>query len=70
MDDWNVPSFRQGDHVRVVDGPFLNFVGLVLSVEEGRRKVHLIVRFFGRVLPVELDVLQVTHLEGPIASPP
>lgn len=56
--------------MRVVDGPFLNFVGLVLSVEEGRRKVHLIVRFFGRVLPVELDVLQVTHLEGPIASPP
>jgi len=52
-------SFRIGDAVRIVDGPFTDFMGTVddLNLEKG--KVRLLVSFFGRETPVELDFLQV-----------
>jgi transcriptional antiterminator NusG len=52
-------SFRIGDSVRIVDGPFTDFMGTVddLNLEKG--KVRLLVSFFGRETPVELDFLQV-----------
>jgi transcriptional antiterminator NusG len=52
-------SFRIGDSVRIVDGPFMDFMGTVddLNLEKG--KVRLLVSFFGRETPVELDFLQV-----------
>jgi len=52
-------SFRIGDSVRIVDGPFADFLGTVddLNLEKG--KVRLLVSFFGRETPVELDFLQV-----------
>jgi transcriptional antiterminator NusG len=52
-------SFRIGDAVRIVDGPFTDFLGTVddLNLEKG--KVRLLVSFFGRETPVELDFLQV-----------
>jgi transcriptional antiterminator NusG len=52
-------SFRIGDAVRIVDGPFTDFIGTVddLNLEKG--KVRLLVSFFGRETPVELDFLQV-----------
>jgi len=52
-------SFRVGDAVRVVDGPFADFLGTVdlLNLEKG--KVRILVSFFGRETPVELDFLQV-----------
>lgn len=52
-------SFRVGDAVRVVDGPFTDFMGTVdhLNVEKGT--VRILVSFFGRETPVELDFLQV-----------
>jgi transcriptional antiterminator NusG len=52
-------SFRIGDVVRIVDGPFSDFMGTVddLNLEKG--KVRLLVSFFGRETPVELDFLQV-----------
>jgi transcriptional antiterminator NusG len=52
-------SFRIGDAVRIVDGPFADFMGTVddLNLEKG--KVRLLVSFFGRETPVELDFLQV-----------
>ncbi len=52
-------SFRPGETVRIVDGPFTDFLGTVddLNVEKG--KVRLLVSFFGRETPVELDFLQV-----------
>jgi len=52
-------SFRVGDAVRVVDGPFTDFLGTVdlLNLEKG--KVRILVSFFGRETPVELDFLQV-----------
>ena len=55
-------GFRQGQSVRVVDGPFIDFVGLVddISVEKG--KVKVLLSLFGRETPVELDFLQVEKL--------
>lgn len=52
-------SFRIGDSVRIIDGPFTDFLGTVddLNLEKG--KVRLLVSFFGRETPVELDFLQV-----------
>jgi transcriptional antiterminator NusG len=55
-------SFRVGDSVRIVDGPFTDFMGTVddLNLEKG--KVRLLVSFFGRETPVELDFLQVERM--------
>lgn len=52
-------SFRIGDAVRIVDGPFSDFMGTVddLNLEKGT--VRILVSFFGRETPVELDFLQV-----------
>lgn len=52
-------SFRVGDHVRVVDGPFSAFNGVVDEVNAERGKVKVMVSIFGRATPVELDFLQV-----------
>jgi len=55
-------GFRQGESVRVIDGPFTDFVGTVdeIGAEKGRIKVLL--SLFGRETPVELDFLQVERL--------
>ena len=55
-------SFRIGDSVRIIDGPFTDFMGTVddLNLEKG--KVRLLVSFFGRETPVELDFLQVERM--------
>ncbi|RMF42646.1 MAG: transcription termination/antitermination protein NusG [Anaerolineae bacterium] len=52
-------SFRLGDRVRIVDGPFNDFRGTVAEVDMERSKVRVMVNFFGRETPVELDFLQV-----------
>ncbi len=55
-------GFEMGESVRIVDGPFQDFVGQVddLNLEKG--KVKVLVSFFGRETPVELDFLQVEKL--------
>ena len=55
-------GFRKGQSIRVTDGPFTDFVGLVddISVEKG--KVTVLLSLFGRETPVELDFLQVEKL--------
>ena len=50
-------TFRVGDHVRVVDGPFSAFNGVVDEVNNERGKVKVLVSIFGRETPVELDFL-------------
>jgi len=52
-------SFREGQTVRIVDGPFADFVGTVEELNLDKGKVRVLVSFFGRETPVELDFLQV-----------
>ena len=52
-------SFNVGDNVRVVDGPFVNFIGTIEEVKPEKRKVKVLVSIFGRATPVELDFIQV-----------
>jgi transcriptional antiterminator NusG len=53
------PTYKPGQKVRIVDGPFNEFVGTVDSIDMDRGKVRVLVSFFGRETPVELDFLQV-----------
>jgi transcriptional antiterminator NusG len=55
-------GFKQGQSVRVTDGPFTDFVGVVDEVETGKGKVKILLSLFGRETPVELDFLQVEKL--------
>ena len=52
-------TFRIGDSVRITDGPFSAFTGVVDEVNDDRGKVKVMVSIFGRATPVELDFLQV-----------
>ncbi len=52
-------SFKVGERVRIVDGPFNDFRGTVAEIDLDRSKVRVMVNFFGRETPVELDFLQV-----------
>lgn len=52
-------GLERGDTVRITEGPFVDFIGSVSEVDEGKGKVRVLVSFFGRETPVELDFLQV-----------
>jgi transcriptional antiterminator NusG len=52
-------TFKEGERVRIVDGPFNDFRGVVSEIDVERTKVRVMVLFFGRETPVELDFLQV-----------
>ena len=52
-------TFKVGERVRIVDGPFNDFRGIVSEIDMERTKVRVMVSFFGRETPVELDFLQV-----------
>lgn len=52
-------SFEEGDHVKIIDGPFTNFDGVVDEVKTEKGKLRVIVSIFGRSTPVELDFIQV-----------
>ena len=55
-------GFKQGQSVRVTDGPFTDFVGIVDEINPGKSKVKVLLSLFGRETPVELDFLQVEKL--------
>jgi transcriptional antiterminator NusG len=52
-------KFEEGDHVRIIDGPFTNFDGIIDEVKPEKGKLRVIVSIFGRSTPVELDFIQV-----------
>jgi transcriptional antiterminator NusG len=55
-------GFRKGQSIRVIDGPFIDFMGIVDEVNPERGKVKVMLFLFGRETPVELDFLQVEKL--------
>jgi len=55
-------SFRPGQKVRIVEGPFEDFMGTVDEINMEKGKVRVLVSFFGRETPVELDFLQVEKI--------
>ena len=52
-------TYKVGERVRIIDGPFNDFRGVVSEIDMERTKVRVNVSFFGRETPVELDFLQV-----------
>lgn len=55
-------SFRVGETIRIIEGPFADFMGVVDELYPDRGKVRLLVSFFGRETPVEMDFLQVERI--------
>ena len=55
-------TFRTGQKVRIIDGPFNDFMGVVDEIDIDKAKVRVLVSFFGRETPVELDFLQVEKM--------
>lgn len=54
--------FEEGDEVRVIDGPFSNFQGMVDEVKHDKEKLRVMITIFGRSTPVELDFIQVNKI--------
>lgn len=55
-------GYRKGQSVRVVDGPFVEFVGVVDEINMEKGKVKVLLSLFGQETPVELDFLQIDKL--------
>lgn len=55
-------SYGQGENVRVVEGPFNNFVGVVEEINSDRGKVKIMVNIFGRATPLELEFSQIEKI--------
>jgi transcriptional antiterminator NusG len=71
LDTVNAPSgakprpaitFEKEENVRIIEGPFKHFIGVVEEVNEEKGKLKVMVTIFGRPTPVELDFLQVEKL--------
>jgi len=55
-------SFRIGETVRIIEGPFADFMAVVDDLFPDRGKVRVLVSFFGRETPVEMDFMQVERI--------
>ena len=55
-------SFTMGEAVKIIDGPFADFLGTIDNIDETRGKLRVLVSIFGRETPVELDFLQVQKI--------
>lgn len=55
-------AFTVGEAVKIVDGPFTDFLGTIDNIDEAKGKIKVLVSIFGRETPVELDFLQVNKL--------
>jgi transcription termination/antitermination protein NusG len=57
-EEMNIP-YQIGDAVKVVDGPFNSFNGIIEEINEEKKKLKVMVKIFGRKTPLELNYLQV-----------
>ena len=55
-------QFDKGESIRITEGPFRHFSGVVEEVNEAKAKIKAMVTIFGRPTPVELDFLQVEKI--------
>ena len=55
-------SFAAGEQVKIIDGPFESFTGIIEDVNQEKNKLKVMVGIFGRNTPVEVDLLQVEKL--------
>ena len=55
-------GFSKGESVRIAEGPFTDFIGIIDDISPEKGKLKVLVSFFGRETPVELDFLQVERL--------
>jgi len=55
-------AFSIGEAVKIIEGPFADFLGSVESIDNERGKIKILVSIFGRETPVELDFLQVQKI--------
>lgn len=55
-------AFTVGEAIKIIDGPFADFLGTIESIDEAHGKLKALVSIFGRETPVELDFLQVSKL--------
>ena len=55
-------TFSTGEAVKIVDGPFADFLGTIDNIDEAKGKIKVLVSIFGRETPVELDFLQISKL--------
>lgn len=55
-------NFEEGDEIKVIEGPFNSFTGVVEEVHEDKGKLKVLISIFGRPTPVELDFVQVDKL--------
>lgn len=55
-------KFSTGEAVKIIDGPFADFLGTVENIDEERGKIRVLVSIFGRETPVELDFLQISKI--------
>ncbi len=54
--------FEKGEQVRIIEGPFMNFSGVIEEVQTDREKLNVLISIFGRLTPVELDFSQVEKI--------
>ena len=57
-EELNIP-FIVGESVKVIDGPFNNFTGVIEEINEEKKKLKVMVKIFGRKTPLELSYMQV-----------
>ena len=55
-------AFAKGEAVKIIDGPFADFLGTIDEIDETKGRLKVLVSIFGRETPVELDFLQVAKL--------
>jgi transcriptional antiterminator NusG len=55
-------GFLKGESVRITSGPFADFVGVVDEIYPEKGKIKVMVSFFGRETPIELDMLEVSRI--------